>query len=130
MISMEKRENNERFVGTRMTLFIGGKFQKCRMKVLQYFQQLAIITPYANLRFSFTCPAAPSKSLILNFERQSEHMPPLAKTLLPHPLSLNLITLSRLLDTSDKPSLRAFLLQDVSGIDIETSESILQEMVN
>lgn len=94
--------------------------------MLQYFQQLAVITPYAKLAVDFTCHRDVKKSFRADFDRRyvcrkhyqhsalrkhymllnilvfqlyfrSEQMPPIAQEIDPHPKSLNNITLSNLL---------------------------------
>jgi DNA topoisomerase VI subunit B len=45
--------NAEGWVGTQISVVISGAWSTYRARILQYFQQLAVITPYAHLSLSF-----------------------------------------------------------------------------
>ena len=87
------------YIGTTVGITIQGAWTYYRARIIQYFQQLAVITPYANIHVSFTASNTSGSSnnkrnFELSFERRSEQMPVLAREILPHPHSLNHITLS------------------------------------
>lgn len=64
---------------------------------LQYLQQLAIITPYAQLELEFKCHANPKKDLTAIYRRRSKQMPPLAYEVKHHPGSVNNLLIQQLI---------------------------------
>lgn len=109
-------DNHERWRGLEITVTIAGNWSIYRSKVLQYFQQLAVITPYADFSIDFTCLRDAKKSFRAAFSRRSEQMPPPASVINPHPRSLNNITLANLLSHTRAASVDKFLAKDLSGV--------------
>ena len=64
---------------------------------LQYLQQLAIITPYAQLELEYHNHANPKKDLTAVYRRRSEQMPPLAYEVKHHPGSVNNLLVQQLI---------------------------------
>jgi hypothetical protein len=62
--------NSEGWRGTEITVTISGHWGNYRSRVLQYFQQLAVITPYAKLAVDFKCHRDAKKSFRADFERR------------------------------------------------------------
>jgi len=127
IISSRRRSNHDNWRGTEITLTIAGNFSSYRTRILQYFQQLAVITPYADLDVDFTCSRDTKKSFLAEFRRRSEQMPPMATEVRPHPRSLNNITLSNLLKASNAPKVTQFLSCDLSGINSATALKIAKQ---
>ena len=63
----------------------------------QYLQQLAIITPYAQLELEYHCHANPKKDLTAVYRRRSDQMPPLAYEVKHHPGSVNNLLVQQLI---------------------------------
>lgn len=53
VIKHTKTPNTDNWRGTKISVVVGGNWTTYRAKVLHYFQQLAIITPYAQFDFSY-----------------------------------------------------------------------------
>lgn len=64
---------------------------------LKYLQQLAIITPYAQLELEYHNHANPKKDLTAVYRRRSEQMPPLAYEVKHHPGSVNNLLVQQLI---------------------------------
>lgn len=64
---------------------------------MQYLQQLAIITPYAQLELEYHNHANPKKDLTAVYRRRSEQMPPLAYEVKHHPGSVNNLLVQQLI---------------------------------
>jgi len=92
--------NDEGFAGTELSVVIGGAWTAYRRNVLRYMQQLAIITPYAELSFAYTSPsdAASDRSFRYKWERRAVVMPPPAAEVKHHPASVNNLVVRRLAD--------------------------------
>lgn len=54
---------------------IAGNWGNYRSRVLQYFQQLAVITPYAKLSVDFKCHRDAKKSFRADFDRRCATSP-------------------------------------------------------
>ena len=109
-------ENSQGWRGVELSVTIAGNWSGYRSKVLQYFQQLAVITPYADFALDFTCQRDSKKSFRACFSRRSERMPPPASIVNPHPRSLNNITLANLLRETKSSGVVNFLAKDLSSI--------------
>lgn len=131
-LNAEKAKNsNLWWHGTEITITIAGSWSNYKSRILQYFQQLAVITPYADLNIYFRCIRDPKKDFSCDFQKRSEQMPPMAREILPHPNSLNHITLTRLIQESRyyQKSLSMFLMHELSGINNLTAEKIIRTLV-
>ena len=116
IISKRSESNHEGWRGAEISVTINGNWGIYKSRILQYFQQLAVITPYAQLSIDFTCERDDKKSFTATFQRRSDQMPPIASEILPHPKSLNNITLTNLLRETKYQSIAKFLSNELSGI--------------
>ena len=60
-------------------MLIRGDYRTYGSKIVSYLRRLAIITPYAELRFRFSAEgdaAAGARSRAIRFQRRTENMPP------------------------------------------------------
>ena len=53
IIEHTKEANTEKWRGSKIVVVVGGNWTTYRSKILHYFQQLAIITPYAQFDFAY-----------------------------------------------------------------------------
>ena len=113
IVSRTEEHNSEGWHGLIIGVTIAGKWSTYRQKVLQYFQQLAVITPCANLSLAFSCKRDNTKDFEISFDRRSEQMPPVPRETLPHPKALNNVTLENLLHASKRRSVKEFLNKDL-----------------
>ena len=89
VIEHEERPNDEMWIGTEMQVLVAGNWKTYKSRVVQYLQQLAIITPYARLEMSYTNRSDERKGMNLRFERRSEQMPAQAREVKHHPSSVS-----------------------------------------
>ena len=89
VIEHEERPNDEMWIGTEMQVLVAGNWTTYKSRVVQYLQQLAIITPYARLEMSYTNRSDERKGMNLRFERRSEQMPAQAREVKSHPSSVS-----------------------------------------
>lgn len=98
-----------------------------RSYVLRYLQQLAIITPYADIDFSFHCAEA-KRRVALRYARRSDQMPPQPKLVKYHPHSLDHLLTSQLLKRTKAKSLTSFLRSDMAGVSGDLSKRLVAEL--
>ncbi len=89
MIEHKLRPNDENWIGTEMQVLVAGNWTTYKSRVVQYLQQLAIITPYARLEMSYSNRSDEKKGMNLRFERRSEQMPAQAREVKHHPSSVS-----------------------------------------
>ncbi|KAJ8600296.1 hypothetical protein CTAYLR_000707 [Chrysophaeum taylorii] len=120
---LESETEDERWRGTEVTVTVGGAWSAYKARICTYFQQLAIITPYADLEFAF------GDKLTLKFEKRSEKIPIEPKRTGYHPSALNELLLSRLLERTTKTSLHDFLLKggEIAGLSSAVVEDVARE---
>ena len=78
IISRTTKKNTENWRGCEISVTISGSWSTYRSRVLMYFQQLAVITPYAHLQLKFTCSKDDKKNFTADFCSRSEQMPPVS----------------------------------------------------
>jgi DNA topoisomerase VI subunit B len=69
--SADSTESDPWCRGLDLTVTIAGSWSTTRSRVLQYFQQLAVITPYAHLSLQFVSSKDSKKNLTAEFIRRS-----------------------------------------------------------
>lgn len=128
VISNSREANEEGWRGVKFSITIGGNWSSYRSRVLQYFQQLAVITPYAYFSLEFEAAKDAKKNFTAEFVHRSDQMPPIAGVVLPHPKSVNNITLSTLLTLSKSPTLQHFLGHELSSLSPKLIKDILENL--
>jgi DNA topoisomerase-6 subunit B len=128
VISNVREANPEGWRGVSFQITIGGNWSSYRSRVLQYFQQLAVITPYAHFSLEFEAAKDVKKNFTAEFVHRSDQMPPIAGVVLPHPKSVNNITLSSLIALSTSPTLNHFLGHDLSSLSPKLIKDILDNL--
>ena len=126
--SRKEEPNKGAWHGAEIGLTIAGKWSTYKQKVLQYFQQLAVITPCANLHVVFNCSRDSSKSFDVRFDRRSTQMPPIPKETLPHPRALNNVTLQNHLSETTRKTVKDFLQKDLKGVQPATAAKIAKAL--
>jgi DNA topoisomerase VI subunit B len=128
VISNTREKNDEGWRGVNFSITIGGNWSSYRSRVLQYFQQLAVITPYAYFSLEFEAAKDAKKNFTAEFVHRSDQMPPIAGVVLPHPKSVNNITLSSLISLSPSPTLQHFLGHELSSLSPKLIKDILERL--
>ena len=112
IIKHTKRPNKDGWMGTELELLIAGNWTTYKSRIVTYLQQLAIITPYAQLELVYENRSEPHRNMTLRHDRRSEQMPPLPKEIKHHPSSVNNIIVSQLIERSNHKSLIDFLTKE------------------
>jgi len=128
VIKHEQQSNTEKWIGTEMQVLIAGNWTTYKSRVVQYLQQLAIITPYARLGMDYSNRSDEKKGMTLRFERRSEQMPAQAREVKHHPTSVNNLLVQQLLERTSNKSLVKFLTGDLSGITPTAAKKLIQKM--
>ena len=90
-------------------MIIAGSWSSYKSRIVNYLQQLAIITPYAKLELQYSNTNDAKKDMTIRYDRRSEQMPPAAREVKHHPSGVNNFLLQQLLDRSKSKTLLKFL---------------------
>ncbi|MDV0447018.1 DNA topoisomerase 6 subunit B [Methanosarcinaceae archaeon Ag5] len=105
--------------GTRIEIEMGASYVKGRKQsVYEYLKSTAIINPHARIRL-----VEPDGNEIL-FERATDEIPKQAEEVLPHPHGIELGTLIKMLQHTERQKLAPFLRYSFSKIGLQTAEEI------
>uniref|UniRef100_A0A7S3JTY5 DNA topoisomerase VI subunit B transducer domain-containing protein n=1 Tax=Aureoumbra lagunensis TaxID=44058 RepID=A0A7S3JTY5_9STRA len=122
--------NKEKWRGTQVTVVVGGAWSAYKARIITYLQQLAIITPYAQINFQFIPKQDKAKKqLILCFEPRSDKVPLPPKKSGYHPWALNELLLHQLLQRTSTKNLKTFFTEsEISGIDTNLAHRLVTEL--
>ena len=128
VIEHEQQDNEEGWIGTQMQVLVAGNWTTYKSRVVQYLQQLAIITPYAKLEMSYSNRSDEKKAFNLQFDRRSEQMPAQAREVKHHPSSVNNLLIQQLLERTRSTTLLKFLTSDLSGITNTVGKKLIDRL--
>ncbi|KAG7341579.1 DNA topoisomerase VI, B subunit [Nitzschia inconspicua] len=123
----KKTANTTGWIGTEMEILIAGNWTTYKSRVVQYLQQLAIITPYAQLELTYQNRSDPKRNLSLKYDRRSEQMPPLPREIKHHPSSVNNIIVHQLIERSNHNTMIQFLTNELSSVTPSLAKRIVKE---
>ena len=99
VLKHERTENDEDWRGTEVSVTIQGNWSTYRSKVLSYMRQMAVITPYAQFKLTFSAgdQHSDAKDFEILFSRRTDKMPHPAQEVKHHPSSVNQLILKQLI---------------------------------
>jgi len=128
VIEHTKTKNTENWVGTEFEVLIAGNWTTYKARIVQYLQQLAIITPYAKFELNYTNTSDEKRNMNIRYERRSEQMPPPAKEVKHHPSSVNNLLVQQLLETTRCKTFLKFLSTDLSSVSPALAKRLITEL--
>ena len=108
-------------------MIIAGSWSSYKSRIVNYLQQLTIITPYAKLELQYSNTNDAKKDMTIRRydSRRSEQMPPAAREVKHHPSSVNNLLVQQLLDRSKSKTLLKILCDDLSGVSPSIGKRVL-----
>jgi DNA topoisomerase-6 subunit B len=122
------RKNTDGWMGTEMSVLIAGNWTTYKSRIVQYLQQLAIITPYAVLELAYINISDPKRNLHVRYDRRSDQMPPPAKTIKHHPASVNNLVIQQLIQFTKTRTLFKFLSIELSTVSPPLARRLVTEL--
>eukprot|EP00172_Hildenbrandia_rubra_P003163 Plantae.Rhodophyta-Hildenbrandia_rubra.ctg4724.p2 GENE.Plantae.Rhodophyta-Hildenbrandia_rubra.ctg4724~~Plantae.Rhodophyta-Hildenbrandia_rubra.ctg4724.p2 ORF type:complete len:687 (+),score=144.55 Plantae.Rhodophyta-Hildenbrandia_rubra.ctg4724:4625-6685(+) len=118
------------WVGTEVSVTIGGSWSKYRPKIVSYMRQMAVITPYAHFLFKYIPePGREDRGLEIDFTRRSEKMPPAPSEVKHHPSSVNQLLIKQLIgDALPKMTLSTFLSTEFNCVTSALASRLVAEL--
>jgi DNA topoisomerase-6 subunit B len=128
IIEHKKQSNaKEQWVGTTLEILIAGNWTTYKARIFQYLQQLAVITPYAQLEMTYENLSEPQRNISIRYDRRSEQMPPPGQEVKHHPSSVNNLVIQQLLERTKQKSLTKFLEKELSSVAPSVAKRIVAE---
>jgi DNA topoisomerase-6 subunit B len=124
----DSNTSQDKFVGTEVQVLIAGNWTTYKSRIVQYLQQLAIITPYAALQMQYTNESDAKRSMFLQYDRRSEQMPPTPTTVKHHPASVNNIIIQQLIQFTKCKTLVQFLCKELSAVSPALAKRLIAEL--
>jgi len=112
---------DEKEHGTKVELFLTGRYVAGKQSVLEYLRQVAIVNPHTTI--TFTDPDG--KTFI--YSRATDKLPPATKEIRPHPEGVELGTLMNMGRASRTRNLRDFLKTDFSRVSERLAKEICEK---
>jgi len=106
--------------GTSVQLTMMGDYLRAGAKILDYFKQTALVTPYGNITL------IDPDSNILTFQRATTTMPTAPSETLPHPYGIDVEALRRLIKQTQDPTLAKFMTKNFHRVGERTAEKFLK----
>ena len=120
VISHEVIENRSRWRGTVIEFYLEADYTGSRAKIIEYFRNTAIVNPHATITFE------DSRGRLYHFPRVIEKVPEPPRESKPHPVGVDVETMSRLLASTKANSLIGFLTQAFQKVGEKTARDILE----
>jgi DNA topoisomerase-6 subunit B len=105
--------------GTSVKLTLMGDYLRSAQKIDDYFEQTALVTPYANI--SLMRPDGQEKK----YERATELMPPPPQETDPHPHGIDVEALRRMIKSAPEVTLTKFMTKNFHRVGEKTAEKFL-----
>ncbi|CAJ1967245.1 unnamed protein product [Cylindrotheca closterium] len=128
IIEHKKNPNSIKlWAGTELEILIMGNWTTYKARIVQYLQQLAIITPYSQLELTYKNISEPKRNMSIRYDRRSEQMPAAAKEVKHHPSSVNNLVIQQLLERTKQKSISKFLETELSSVSLGVAKRIVAE---
>ena len=127
VIQHKRQDNKQKWVGTELEILIAGNWTTYKARIVQYLQQLAIITPYAQLELTYTNASESKRNMSIRYDRRSEQMPNPAREVKHHPSSVNNLVIQQLIERTKHQTLSKFLEKELSCVSANVAKRIVKE---
>jgi len=129
------RDNAEGWVGTEISAVISGSWGAYRSRIMHYFQQLAVITPYAQFELAYanlSTGATARGDFSYLWRRRSSQIPRPPTEVKHHPSAVNDLLIAQLIDgakcRASTATLAGFLTSQFQCVDRRTAADIIDTL--
>lgn len=120
LVKWERRKNREEEHGCTLEFTLEGNWTQAKRYIIEYIEQTALITPYADL--TFTEPDGG----VHHYERSVNVLPPPPMPVNPHPKGMDIEQLSRLVEVTKTTDMVAFLRNHFHRVGPKTAKAFLK----
>ena len=112
-------ENKKRWRGTIVEFYLEGDYTNSKSKIIQYFNHTAIANPHATLMF------IDPRGRLYYYPRVTTKVPEPPEESLPHPVGVDVETMSRLLASSRDRTMASFLMNNFQRVGEKSAKDVL-----
>ena len=112
-------ENKKKWHGTIVEFYLEGDYSNSKAKIIQYFNHTAIANPHASIMF------IDPKGRLYYYPRVANKVPDPPKESLPHPVGVDVETMSRLLSSTREKTMLGFLMKNFQKVGEKTARDVL-----
>ncbi len=120
ILALGSWKKSTKWHGTRIQARIKCNYSRVRHRLLKYFEMLAIVTPYADIVLVLP------DGQVRHWPRVTNEMPPQPKEVKPHPASIELGDLKRLISETRASTLKEFLMSTFQKIGEKSALNVLK----
>ncbi|MCX8188015.1 MAG: DNA topoisomerase VI subunit B [Nitrososphaeria archaeon] len=115
----EVLENEKKWRGTTVEFYLEGDYTNSKAKIIQYFTHTAIANPHASIMF------IDPRGRLYCYPRVTTRVPDPPEEALPHPVGVDVETMSRLLSLSRDRNMVSFLMKNFQRVGEKTAKEVL-----
>jgi DNA topoisomerase-6 subunit B len=112
--------NEKKWHGTIVEFYLEADYSTSKAKIIQYFAHTAMANPYATIMF------IDPRGRLYYYPRVTTEVPEPPKEALPHPVGVDVETMSRLLAASRDRTMLSFLMNNFQRVGEKTAREVLQ----
>ncbi|GBC69309.1 Type 2 DNA topoisomerase 6 subunit B [archaeon HR01] len=120
IISYQELKNPRGWRGTIVNFYLEADYTTSRPKILEYFRNTAIVNPHASITF------VDSRGRLYHYPRVVEKVPEPPREAKPHPVGVDVETITRLIASASARSLAAFLQASFQKVGRKTALEVVE----
>jgi len=113
-------KNEKKWHGTIVEFYLEGDYTNSKAKIIQYFNHTAIANPHASIMF------IDPRGRLYYYPRATTKVPEPPQESLPHPVGVDVETMSRLLATTRERSVLTFLMKSFQRVGEKSARDVLK----
>ncbi|MEM2900425.1 MAG: DNA topoisomerase VI subunit B, partial [Thermoplasmata archaeon] len=121
VILWKKPDGTDKESGTKIEVFLKGRYVKGKQSVYEYLKNTAIVNPHARIILK------EPDGTVTTFERVTDKMPKMTVEIKPHPSGIELGTLLKMAKDTQAHKFVSFLTDDFSRVSIRTAREICEK---
>ncbi|RLG02654.1 MAG: DNA topoisomerase VI subunit B [Thaumarchaeota archaeon] len=119
ILKHEVVENKRKWHGTIIEFYLEGDYSNSKSKIIQYFTHTAMANPHASIMF------IDPRGRLYYYPRVAHKVPDPPQESLPHPVGVDVETMSRLLAITKERTMLGFLMKNFQKVGGKTARDIL-----
>lgn len=122
LVKWERRKNREKKHGCTLEFILEGNWRSAKRYIIDYIEQTALITPYANITFS------EPDGTVHKYKRSSKSLPAPPSPVNPHPKGMDIEQLSRIIEDTKTRDMVTFFRTHFHRVGPKTAKAFLKSI--
>jgi DNA topoisomerase VI subunit B len=119
VLNQKTKDNREKWHGTVVEFEMEGDYPRAMPKILEYFKQTAMVSPYAEIIF------VDPRGRLYMFQRNTMKMPNAPQEVKPHPYGVDVETIQRMIRTTEAKDMLSFMYTQFHRVGEKTAKNFL-----